>query len=62
MIYENDHFSSLLGVDVSHHQGKIDWDKVKADGYDFVMWQYTSRGTVDGIKGSVDLNIQFMEK
>jgi len=27
--------------------------------YDFTMWQYTSAGTVDGIKGNVDMNICF---
>lgn len=25
------------GIDVSHHQGKIDWEKVKASGIDFVI-------------------------
>ena len=33
-----------LGIDVSHHQGKIDWDKVKADGYDFVILRIGYRG------------------
>ncbi len=27
----------LKGIDVSKHQGKIDWDKVKADGIQFAM-------------------------
>jgi GH25 family lysozyme M1 (1,4-beta-N-acetylmuramidase)/GH24 family phage-related lysozyme (muramidase) len=27
--------------------------------YDFQMWQYTSSGTVDGIQGRVDMNIEF---
>ncbi len=25
------------GIDVSHHQGKIDWEKVKADGIQFAI-------------------------
>ena len=25
------------GIDVSHHQGKIDWEKVKADGIGFAV-------------------------
>ena len=25
------------GIDVSHHQGQIDWEKVKADGIDFAI-------------------------
>ncbi|MCC8195778.1 MAG: glycoside hydrolase family 25 protein [Ruminococcus sp.] len=30
--------------------------------YDLQMWQYSSSGTVDGINGSVDLNIAFVER
>lgn len=29
--------------------------------YDFKIWQYTNTGTVNGIKGDVDLNISFEE-
>ncbi len=29
--------------------------------YDYVIWQYTDKGTVNGIKGDVDLNISFKE-
>lgn len=29
--------------------------------YDFTMWQYTSEGSVPGIKGDVDLNISFKD-
>ena len=29
--------------------------------YDLSIWQYTANGTVEGIKGSVDLNISFKE-
>ena len=29
--------------------------------YDFQIWQYTESGTVDGIDGSVDLNICFKD-
>jgi len=25
--------------------------------YEFSIWQYTSKGVVDGIKGDVDLNV-----
>lgn len=32
------------GVDVSHHQGDIDWNKVKADGYDFAIVRIAYRG------------------
>ena len=27
----------LKGIDVSHHNGTVDWDKVKADGIDFAV-------------------------
>ena len=30
--------------------------------YDLQMWQYSSSGTVDGIDGSVDLNIEFVSR
>jgi GH25 family lysozyme M1 (1,4-beta-N-acetylmuramidase) len=29
--------------------------------YDFAMWQYTSKGSVPGIEGDVDLNISFKD-
>lgn len=29
--------------------------------YEFQMWQYTSSGKIDGIKGNVDLNISFVD-
>ena len=30
--------------------------------YDFAYWQYSDTGSVDGIEGNVDLNIQFIRK
>lgn len=36
--YEGDsRYSIKKGVDVSHHQGTIDWEKVKAAGYEFAF-------------------------
>lgn len=29
--------------------------------YNYAIWQYTNKGTVDGIKGNVDINICFQE-
>ena len=29
--------------------------------YDYKIWQYTDKGSVDGIKGSVDLNISLVD-
>lgn len=36
---------ALQGIDVSEHQGEIDWQKVKADGIDFAILRVGYRGT-----------------
>ena len=35
--YDDGKYTVRHGIDVSHHQGAIDWEKVKADGYDFAI-------------------------
>ena len=30
--------------------------------YEYTMWQYSDSGTIDGIEGTVDLDIQFVKK
>lgn len=55
--YHDEHFSSRLGVDVSHHQGQIDWQKVKADGYDFAILRIGYRGY--GAEGALGLDREF---
>lgn len=35
---------TLVGIDVSHHQGEIDWQQVAASGVDFVMVRLGYRG------------------
>ncbi|NLP26977.1 MAG: glycoside hydrolase [Clostridiales bacterium] len=35
--YEDDELKSIAGIDVSIHQGDINWEKVKAAGIDFAM-------------------------
>ncbi len=47
----------MLGVDVSHHQGAIDWEKVKADGYDFAILRIGYRGY--GSTGSLNADKEF---
>lgn len=37
-----------------------DYKKKPQTPYDFSVWQYTSSGTVDGISGRVDMNLQFI--
>ena len=39
---------TLTGIDVSEHQGKIDWKKVAADGVDFVIIRLGYRGSTAG--------------
>lgn len=59
MIYKDDKYSSRLGVDVSHHQGKIDWEKVKEDGYEFAIIRIGYRGY--GTEGTLNLDNRFHE-
>ncbi len=39
---------SKLGIDVSEHQGTIDWNAVAADGIDFAIIRVGNRGTTEG--------------
>lgn len=65
MIYGNPHWLSTelqlaylteYPLWLAHYTKETDYP------YHFVMWQYTDRGKVDGIKGRVDLNLLFVEK
>lgn len=50
----------IHGIDVSYHQGAIDWDKVAADQVDFAIIRGAYRGyTVGGLKkdNSFDINV-----
>jgi GH25 family lysozyme M1 (1,4-beta-N-acetylmuramidase) len=40
----NDSIMSKIGVDVSNYQGEIDWEKVKAAGYEFAFIRIGFRG------------------
>lgn len=45
LLYEGDErYTYRLGVDVSEHQGYIDWEQVKASGYDFAFIRLGYRG------------------
>ena len=59
LTYEDDGHYSRLGVDVSHHQGSIDWEKVKAEGYDFAILRIGYRGY--GESGSLNPDKTFKE-
>jgi len=41
---ENGNVTSYIGIDVSRHQGNIDWERVKAAGVDFVIIKCGIRG------------------
>lgn len=56
--YEGDaHYFIKKGIDVSHHQGKIDWEKVKAAGYEFAFVRMVYRGY--GEAGSLNLDREY---
>ncbi len=47
--YEDDTYTSELGIDVSSHQKDIDWDKVKEAGIEFVYIRCGYRGYQTGL-------------
>lgn len=47
--YEDDEYDTIAGIDVSEHQGIIDWSKVKESGAEFAMIRIGYRGTESGI-------------
>lgn len=57
--YDGDeNYTLRKGVDVSHHQGTIDWNKVKAAGYDFAIVRMAYRGY--GQEGSLQLDREYL--
>ena len=42
--YEDDTYISDFGIDVSHHQGRIDWERAAADGVTFAFLRIGYRG------------------
>lgn len=54
---DEDGISSFTGVDISEHQGDIDWEKVKAAGIDFAMVRIGYR-TYGGGVIEIDNNFQ----
>ena len=55
--YEDNQYSSKLGIDVSAHQGEINWDLVGQEGIDFVFIRLGYRGY--GSKGTLNVDQQF---
>jgi len=64
VIYANTNWS-ILNLNMEELQGYDFWYAYYGENlyypYDFTMWQYTDSGTVDGVSGSVDLNISFVD-
>jgi len=48
--YEDDNYTSLVGIDISEHNETIDFKKVKASGVDFVYIRLGWRGYTQGLK------------
>ncbi len=60
LFYNGDaRYASRLGVDVSEHQSAIDWERVKAAGYEFAFIRIGYRGY--GQTGRVCLDRQFVD-
>lgn len=59
MTYSDASVKTLCGIDVSNHQGSIDWEAVAADGIDFVMLRIAYRGY--GTKGIMSVDDSFYE-
>lgn len=53
--YEMDRFSDY-SIWLAYYDDNPDVD------YSFAMWQYSNTGTINGIKGDVDMNIMFIPK
>ena len=56
---DNGALSSMVGIDVSHHNGKIDWAAVRDAGVDFAIIRVGFRGYGD--EGTLKLDSRFSE-
>ena len=57
--FDSGEYTIRKGIDISYHQGTVDFDKVKADGYDFVIVRVAYRGY--GKTGSLNEDKMFRE-
>lgn len=55
----DERYTYRLGIDVSYHQGSVNWEKVKAAGFDFAFLRIGYRGY--GKEGSICLDKQFFQ-
>ena len=47
--YEDEHYTSSFGIDISEHNGDIDFEKVKEEGVEFVFIRVGYRGGIYGL-------------
>ncbi len=59
LAYDDDKYTSRLGIDVSKFQGEIDWAKVKEAGIEFVFVRIGNRGY--GQEGSLNTDPMYMQ-
>ena len=57
--YADENYRIRHGVDVSKWQGNIDWEKVKADGYDFAVLRLGYRGYSEA--GGMEIDERFYQ-
>lgn len=57
----NGEIASKTGIDVSYHQGDIDWERVAADGIDFAMIRIGYRGYEEGIMHRDELADEYIK-
>ena len=55
--YDDGEYTIVKGVDVSHHNGVIDWQKVRSQGYEFAILRLGYRGY--GKEGTLNVDEQF---
>lgn len=59
LLYEDEKYTSRQGIDVSHHQGHIDWEKVADQGIEFAILRIGYRGY--GEEGKIKADTRFSE-
>jgi len=59
MHYNDPNYTTAIGIDVSSHQGEIDWQKVAGSGVEFVMIRVGYRGY--GSEGTLNLDPSFQQ-
>ncbi|MCR5810037.1 MAG: glycoside hydrolase family 25 protein [Lachnospiraceae bacterium] len=59
--YFDENYESLQGIDVSDHQGEIDWEAVADAGYEFVFVRVGYRGYGEGTLNEDSMAVEYMQ-